>query len=268
MNLDDLLGHHVYVIAEIGGNHDGHLTTALRLIRKAKESGANAAKFQLFNPDTLYPGQHTEGSIDPAWLPTLHQEAKHLHIDLLCSVFDLDTLDEWLDTNPIGVKIASPEATDYDLLCAAASAGIPVLVSTGACTWHEVDAAHAVLADSHHALLHCVSSYPAPQLELNLAVIRGMATRYHVPVGFSDHTLDAETAPILAVAAGATIIEKHLTHNRAHEGPDHHYALQPAQFKRMVSAIRAVELMMGDGHKHPTPSENPADRRETLAQAA
>lgn len=251
----------IYVIAEIGGNHDGHLAQAQALIEQAAVAGADAAKFQLFKPDRLYPGSHTEGSISAGWMQTLKRTCEDFAVEFLCSVFCLDTLAAYVDTDPAAVKIASPEATDLALLTQAALTGVPLLVSTGAMGWPALDRSMRVLDGHDVALLHCVSAYPAPVRQMNLAVIPMMRKLYGVPVGLSDHTLHPWRAPLSAFGLGASIVEKHLTLDRSLKGPDHSYALTPGSFASMVRELRIAGHMHGDGVKRVQPSEDATDRR-------
>ncbi len=251
----------VLVIAEIGGNHDGSPDRAYMLIEAAAAAGADAVKFQLFNPDTLYPGKRTEGSIPARWLRPLSSFCESQGVVFGCSVFDVETLEQYLEIDPAWVKIASPEATNRVLLQAAANSGVPLLVSTGAMDEEMVDDTMDVLSGSEVTLLHCVSAYPADPLEMNLAAIGAMRDRYDVPVGLSDHTTNFFEVPMLAVAAGAAVIEKHLTLNKQSPGADHSFALDQFEFATMVAGIRVAESVLGDGVKVVQPSEDPTDRR-------
>lgn len=253
-------GQPVYVIAEIGSNHDDDLEQAKLLIRIAADCGANAAKFQLYRADELYPGHTTPHAVPDEWLPVLKQEAHEHGLEFLCSVFSRETLNAYMVIEPAAVKIASPEATNRTLLRAAAETGLPVIVATGATTIGQVEQARAIVG-SNLILLHCVSAYPAPASEMNLNVIREMQERCRVPVGLSDHTLERVVSE-LAVAAGASVIEKHLTLDRTLPGPDHGFSLEPRDFKAMVRSVRFVEAVMGDGVKRPKPSEDVTDRRQ------
>lgn len=258
-------GEPVYIVAEIGGNHDGNIDQAVTLIRAAAHAQADAAKFQFFDGTTLYPGEWTPGSIDPDWIPELQAECATNNLDFLCSVFSRDTLDTLLDragSNLAAVKIASPEATNHQLLDAAALTGLPLIVSTGAMNWHDLDRTMSILYGVEVVILHCVSAYPAMPDELNLRVIPAITRRYKVPAGFSDHTLDPYAAPLAAVAAGACLIEKHLTIDSRLDGPDHGFALEPDEFRNMVDTIREGEAMLGDGVKRVQQSEDPTDRRQ------
>lgn len=252
--------HQPYVIAEIGSNHGGDLREAIEYIKRAAWCGADAAKFQLFHPERLYPGQWTPGAIDEAWLPELDAACKASSVDFLCSVFDRDTLNAYLEVDPVAVKIASAESHDLALLDEVGATNRPVLVATGASTWSDVDKIAVTLADDDLVLLHCTSAYPAPDVEANVFVVRQLADDFLVPVGLSDHTLHGP-APALAVALGACVIEKHLTFNRTLPGPDHGFALEPGEFRQMVGDVRRVRALLGDGVKRVTASEDPTDRR-------
>lgn len=256
-------GHPTYIIAEVGSNHDGDLDRARELIGDAAEAGADCAKFQLYRADKLYPGTVTPGAVPDEWLPELKSACHEAGVEFMCSIFCFDTLAAYMRVAPAAIKIASPEATKTGLLMVARDMGVPVLASTGAMTLSQVKAAASTLRymSGDFALLHCVSAYPASLSELNLGAIRTIEHACRVPVGFSDHTLDDVTVPSLAVAAGACIIEKHLTWSRDAVGADHPFALEPAEFAAMVEAIRETERIMGDGVKRVQPSEDATDRR-------
>jgi N,N'-diacetyllegionaminate synthase len=251
----------VYVIAEIGGNHDGNIDQAYRLIQHAADAGADCCKFQFYRADKLYPGKVTDGAIPDWWLPELKRACHGEGVEFLCSVFCLETLYAYLEVEPAAVKIASPEATNDELLHAASC--LPMLVSTGALDWHGCYSVNQVLKAhcAEYALLHCVSAYPAELDHLGLRVIAEMIRRYRVPIGFSDHSLNPCLAPVVAVSLGACVIEKHLTLDRRSPGPDHSFALEPGEFLMMVDAVRAVPGVLGDGVKRVTPGEDATDRR-------
>jgi len=250
----------VYIIAEIGANHDGSIAQARDLIVAAATAGADAAKFQFFDAFELYPGKRTEGGIPREWLPKLQEFCQHEGVEFLCSVFSLDTLDAYLLIDPPAIKIASPEATNYPLLEEAAASGVPLLVSTGALFWEQLDVTVRRLLDTELVLLHCVSAYPAPPAHLNLRVIQAMQQRYGTLVGFSDHSL-VPLAPALAATLGACVIEKHLTLDRGLPGPDHGFALEPGEFELMVAEVHAANALLGSREKRVQPSEDPHDRR-------
>jgi len=153
-------------------------------------------------------------------------------------------------------KVASGEITNLFLLRELVSRGKPVFLSSGMSTLGEVDAALRVLRAGgiQTTVLHCTSAYPAPVEDVNLRALQTIRDVLDVPVGYSDHTISI-AVPVAAVALGAVVIEKHLTLDRSLPGPDHAASLEPADFARMVSAIRETGLAMGDGVKQPKPSE-------------
>ncbi len=186
------------------------------------------------------------------------------------------------------LKVGSGDLTNAPLLLKIARLNCDVILSTGMANLEEIDEALGTLAFGYTSaeeacrrrslealaseagrgalrekvtILHCISDYPARDEEINLRAIETLADRYDLPVGFSDHSTGI-AVPIAAVARGATCIEKHLTLDRSMPGPDHAASIEPAAFKAMVAGIRQVELALGDGKKHPTPSE-----RKTMAVA-
>lgn len=266
-----------FVIAEAGVNHDGDPGRAHRLIDAAADAGADAVKFQTFEPDALAaPGAPTadyqrlsgETSGDQhemllrlalpveAW-PSLQAHATERGIVFLSTPFD-DASAELLDRLDVPVfKIASGELTNLPFVQRLARRGRPLLVSTGMAEMVEVAAAvDAVTAagDPPLALLHCISSYPADPATANLRAILTLRSAFGVPVGWSDHSPGIEL-PIAATAIGASLVEKHLTLDREGAGPDHRASLEPDDFRAMVVGIRTVEVAMGSGEKTPAPAE-------------
>ncbi len=247
----------VEIIAEIGSNWNGDQDTAEDIFEAAAKCGADTVKFQHY-PDDRY-GPHVMSLDD---LDLFDDFARQMGVGFLCSVFDERTLNEYCEAcGPTRVKIASPELTDHRLLGACADAGLDVVLSTGMSTEHQiVEAVHVIESKGAKVtLLHCVSSYPAPPEEMNLRAMRRLSR--HGPVGFSDHTLDPVVAPVMAVALGATVIEKHFTLDTSQDGPDHFNSLDPRDFREMAYSVRLAESMLGDGRKRVMPSEDPTDRR-------
>lgn len=243
----------VEVIAEIGSNWQGDLKVLGHLSEAAAQAGADTVKVQHYMPEL---GPHP-------FTPTLLAGAKGVveshGLKFLASVFDLRTLQEYRDAcQPTRVKIASPELTHDHLL--RELGGLEVLLSTGASGWRLVEHAMEVVP-TPLTLLHCVSAYPAPPEEMNVSVISDLLEISGCPVGLSDHTLDPATAPVMAVALGATVIEKHMTLDRTLDGPDQSYALEPDEFAFMVEKVRLAAIMVGDGEKRPMPSEDVSARR-------
>ncbi|HYO44874.1 MAG TPA: N-acetylneuraminate synthase family protein [Candidatus Limnocylindrales bacterium] len=267
----------VFVIAEGGVNHNGDVALARRLIDAAAAAGADAVKFQTFDPVALAAagaptaGYQRRAGVEAAdqremlqrlALPTsawaeLQACARTRGLVFLSTPFD-DGSAELLDR--LGVpafKVGSGELTNTPFITRLARRGRPMLVSTGMADLVEVAAAvDAVRAggDVPLALFHCVSSYPASPSDANLRAIETMRRAFGVPVGWSDHTPGVELA-LAAVAAGATLVEKHLTTDRTLPGPDHQASLEPDAFAAMVAGIRAVEAALGSGVKAPVEAE-------------
>jgi N,N'-diacetyllegionaminate synthase len=267
----------VFVIAEAGVNHDGDPNVAHALVDEAADAGADCVKFQTFDPSALaaadaptaeYQRAAGVGDSDQramltrlalpldAW-PALQAHAAERGIVFLSSPFDAPSADLLDRLGVPAFKVASGELTNIPFLVSLAHRGRPLLVSTGMADMLEVAAALDAIADSGDppvALLHCVSSYPADPTDANLRAIATMRATFGVPVGWSDHTTGLEL-PLAAVAAGAALIEKHLTLDRTRPGPDHRASLEPAAFRDMVAGIRLVEGAMGSGDKVPAAAE-------------
>jgi sialic acid synthase SpsE len=253
---------HTYVIAEISSNHDTILYRAKDLLYKAKESGADAVKFQMFRADSLsqrrtapeYWRTYKANEMPDSWLPILKKDADDLGMDFLCTAYDawgIDTVDPYVDKH----KISSFEAQDHTYLARIAQTGKPSILSTGMMTLDQVEDSARVLG-TPWAILHCTSAYPAPIDQANLQVISTLkAVGWSSRAGLSDHT-PGITCPVAAVALGATVIEKHYTDDRSRVGPDHAVSVEPSEFRTMVTMIREVEQALGDGTKRPQASES------------
>jgi len=256
-------GYPVYIIAELSANHRGSYDEAVELVEAAKEAGADAVKLQTYTPDTmtididsdlfrhrdgLWVGRtlyelYSEACMPWEWQPKLKKLADGLDIDLFSSPFDETAVDFLEKMSVPAYKIASFELVDIPLIEYAAAKGKPMILSTGMATMEEIEEAVAVAKKagaSQVALLKCTSAYPAPPDEMNLGAIPYLQERFRLPVGLSDHTAGIEM-PVSAIALGACIIEKHFTISRANPSPDSAFSLEPAEFKEMVAAIRAVK---------------------------
>ncbi len=268
----------VFIIAEAGVNHNGDLQMALGLCEAAKASGADAVKFQTFRAeDLVVPGAPTAdyqakatGAQDQfAMLRGLElsreqHEAIKAHcdsigIEFFSTPFSVDAVDMLVELGVKRIKLSSGELTHRALVAHAAAQNLPLLVSTGMATMDEIREALEWICQARGHLddvtvFHCTSAYPAPDSALNLTAIVSMARDLGVTIGYSDHSLGIE-ADLAAVALGATVIEKHLTLDNALPGPDHSASLEPAEFARMVTGIRRVSAMLGDGIKVPTAEE-------------
>lgn len=268
----------VLVIAEAGVNHNGDLELAHRLVDAAADAGADVVKFQTFDPEALaapdaptaeYQRTAGEGAgqremlsrlalPDHAWA-ALQRHAGERGLTFLSTPFD-DGSAELLDRLDVpAFKVGSGELTNTPFLERLARRGRPILLSTGMADMVEVAAAVDAIELSGSgglALLHCVSAYPARPEHANLRAIETLRAAFAVPTGWSDHTPGSEL-PMLAVAAGASVVEKHLTLDRSLDGPDHAASLDPAAFAAMVAGVRLAEAALGDGVKQPVDAERP-----------
>ena len=267
----------VYVIAEAGVNHNGDVDAAVRMIKVAAEAGADAVKFQAFRADNLasraapladYQKKSVKTArtqrtmlsgleLPQAAFARLKKACEAESVDFLVSPFDLDSLRMLYDLGVTAVKVASPEMTDTPLLEEIAAHKAAALVSTGGATLAEVKTAMAVLRGGvlkDIALFHCVTAYPAPYDQSNLRAIASLADYFRVPVGYSDHSPGIHIG-VAAVAAGATLLEKHFTLDRKLPGPDQALSLEPSELHSFVSAVRQVERALGDGVKRTQPAE-------------
>jgi len=282
-------GERTLVVAEIGVNHDGSEVRAIELVGAAKAAGADAVKLQLFKAQRLmhrsiaFARYQAERVTDHSPIEMLRRyelsdaaahrvvaairRAKLLPVVTPFSPGDLDLVRQ---LKPAFIKIASPDLVNPVLLGAAAKLGRPMMVSTGAATMAEISQTVAWLRKwkASFALLHCISSYPVPSDQAHLAWINEFARRWDVCVGYSDHTTEP-LAGALAVAAGAMIVEKHLTYNRSAVGPDHYASFDPAEFAAYVRAIRDAEKMLGRGDRLVLPIERDVRRvsRQSLVLA-
>lgn len=274
-----------FVIAEIGVNHNGSLDLALQLVDAAAAAGAQAAKFQTFKADAITARntatvayQKSAGGDDQhAMLRKLelsdedHRKiAAHCAqrgIEFMSTAFDAASLDLLCDIGIRRIKVPSGEVTNVPYLEDCARRGLPIILSTGMADLDEVRAAVGILKEAMPpslrqdtadlpplVVLHCTSAYPTALDDVNLAAMTTMAAELDVPIGYSDHT-QGILVPPLAVAAGALVIEKHVTLDRTMAGPDHAASLEPGELKSMVGSIAVVEAIMGDGRKLPRPAE-------------
>lgn len=256
-------GQPVFIVAEIGVNHDGSVDRAVELVRHAKAAGADAVKLQVFCSDTLVhrsaefaayqkdrvgaagPAEMLrQYELDDAALATIADAAAGLDIAVICTPFSRSDVSRAAAVSA-AIKIASPDIVNRLLLMDAIVTGLPMIVSTGATTAAEISSAVRWMSDqdAQFALLHCVSNYPVEEVDAQLCWIQELA-EYGVPVGYSDHVSDP-VAGALSVAFGASIIEKHLTYDSSAAGPDHSASLEPAAMADYVRRIRQAERMMG-----------------------
>ncbi|MDT2820804.1 N-acetylneuraminate synthase [Enterococcus devriesei] len=264
----------VYVIAEVGVNHNGSLDLALESIDKAKECGADAVKFQTFNTNRLtskkapmakYQKDNTKNEetqydmlkkleLTKTDFFKIKRHCEVQQIDFLSTPFDEDSAAFLKEIGVEGFKIGSGDLTNLPFLRKLDMYGLPILLSTGMSTIDEVKEAMDCFTDSQVTILHCTSNYPAASEDINLLAINTLKKAFEVPVGYSDHSLGYDVG-ICSVAMGARVIEKHFTLDTNLPGPDHKASLNPEDFKVFVDHIRNAEIFLGDGIKRPMPSE-------------
>ena len=267
------------IIAEAGVNHNGDIALAKQLIDAAATAGADIVKFQTFNANRLvtrtakkanYQAQttnSTESQHDMLRLLELTEAMHHeliahctlRNISFLSTGFDIESVDLLLSLGQECFKIPSGEITNLPYLRHIGQLGKTIILSTGMATMGDIEVAIEVLEQagtprSMLTVLHCTTEYPAPMAEVNLRAMQSINKAFDVAVGYSDHTEGIEVA-IAAVAMGATVIEKHFTLDRNLPGPDHQASLEPLDLTAMVTAIRNIEVALGDGIKRLTPSE-------------
>ncbi len=267
------------IIAEAGVNHNGDIKLAKKLIDVAVNAGADFVKFQTFNADRLathaakkadYQAQATDRNetqhemlrrleLTPAMHHELIAHCKMRKIGFFSTGFDIESVDFLASLGQNLFKIPSGEITNLPYLRHIGRLGKPIILSTGMSNMPEIESAIKALEQagtprSKITVLHCTTEYPTPICDVNLRAMKSIQTELGVAIGYSDHTLGIEVA-VAAVAMGATVIEKHFTLDRNLPGPDHKASLEPAELKAMVSAIRNIEIALGDGVKQLAPSE-------------
>lgn len=269
-------GHAPYVIAEVGINHGGDAGLAEKLVLLAAEAGADAVKLQAFrtelflSPSSQYFGILKSAELEPEALARLATVARKRGIVLISSVFDEPSADTVAALGMPAFKIASGDLNNLPLLRHVAKFGRPMLLSSGGGTIGEIETALAavreVSPDLQIAVFHCVSHYPTKAEDANLAAIAPMLRQLGIPTGFSDHTVGTAGA-VAAVALGASIIEKHFTHDREAPGPDHQLSSDPAEFRRLCADVKIAYAAIGSARKAPveTQSHIQAIRRSPVA---
>ena len=268
------------VIAEVGVNHNGDLDIARRMVDAAITAGVDVVKFQAFRSEkeiskfaakTPYQMETTSQrgnqlemckalELSGPALRELKDFCKTRGVSFLCAAFDFDSVDLLVDELKVhSLKIASSEVTNLPLLEYIGSRRVAAVLSSGASTLAEVGIALECLRKAgcpECALLHCVSSYPAPHSEMNLRAMQTMRTAFGIPVGLSDHTVGI-AVPIAAAALGACAVEKHFTLDRNMEGPDHRASVEPDELAVLVAGVRIANEALGRPIKEPSLCEMP-----------
>ena len=261
----------VYIIAEMSANHCGDKETARKIIKSAKECGADAVKLQTYTADTMtidcrsenfkvsggtlwddkyYYDLYKEAHTPWEWQAELKKYADGIGVELFSTPFDNSAVDFLASINVPKYKIASFEAIDYPLVRYAASKMKPMIISAGVSTFEEIQEVINICksaGNSDITILKCTSAYPAQLEDMNLITIKDMIEKFStqgVKTGLSDHSMSIEPA-VVAVALGATVIEKHFTLDRKLGGADAAFSLEPQEFKAMVGAVRNAEQALG-----------------------
>jgi N-acetylneuraminate synthase len=264
----------IYVIAEIGINHNGDLELAKKLIDAAYISGCDAVKFQKRTPELCTPQKYRNVQRDTPWgimtyleyrervelgkdaYDEIDRYCRDKKVDWFASPWDEPSVDFLERYEPVCYKIASASVTDLPLLHRIAATRRPVILSTGMSTIDQIDAAVEVLGNDRLLVAHSTSSYPCKPGELNLRVIDTLKERYGCPVGYSGHEVGLQTT-LAAVVLGACFVERHITLDRAMWGTDQAASIEPGGLVRLVRDIRVIESALGDGVKQVYESEKP-----------
>jgi len=254
-------GKKVFIIAEIGVNHEGNFEKCVNLFKKAKFSGADAVKLQTVNPDYSYAkgtksyNEFKDTDFSDQQYSKLKKIANKLNLVFFSTPGSLLEVDRIIKIGAQAIKISSGLSTNLPLIKYASEKKLPLIISTGMAYKNEIkEALNSTGSNKRVAILKCTSLYPAPDDSLNISSINELKSLFNTVVGFSDHTLD-DLSCISAVAAGAKIIEKHFTLNKNKFGKDHKISLEPREFKIMVDKIRRVEKMLGSQKVKPNHKE-------------
>lgn len=273
-------GHPCYIVAEMSGNHGGSLEKALELIKRAKDTGADAVKLQTYTADSITLNSNKPDFQIPSgnpwsdnkllyslyekaqtpyeWHAPIFKYAESIGITVFSSPFDFTAVELLESLNTPAYKIASPEITDIPLIKLIASKKKPVILSSGMSRKGDLDLAiKTIRAEGNNQiiLLKCTSSYPALPENMNLKTIPAMAETYNCLSGISDHSLGI-VAPVVAVSLGAHFIEKHYIDDKTQESVDSFFSLDQKEFTEMVQAVRTAEKVMGKINFDPTEDVN------------
>jgi N-acetylneuraminate synthase len=269
--------HPCYIIAEIGSNFDGSLQKAKKLIKLAKDCGANAVKFQSFKTDLLLSKNgfdkknafqakwkksvwktYQDAEFPRKWHKILNDFSKKNSIQFFTSPWDFEAVELLKELDVPVIKIGSGDITYFEMLKRVGKTGKPIILATGASNMKEVEDAVKIIKSTGNKkiiLLHSVVQYPSPIQEANLNALETLRKKFNLNVGYSDHS-PGSLIVLSSVVLGAKIIEKHFTIDPKSMGPDHPHSMDPKSFKKMIDNIRTIEKSMGDGKKNPVHSEN------------
>lgn len=276
-------GQAVFIIAEVGVNHNGSILMAKELIDAAKSAGADAVKFQMCDPDEMVvksapkaayqektAGHESHyGMLERLYFgmkehKVLKAYAKKKDIIFFSTPFSIKDARELIKLRMPAMKVGSSDTNNLPQLRIIAGAKVPIIFSTGMSTLKEVKTSLNAIKKAggkNIIVLHCTTAYPTADADVNLRAMVTMKNSLHLPVGYSDHTPGTDVA-VAAVALGACMIEKHITLSKKLHGPDHFASLEPDEFSALVRAVRRTEHILGTGIKGPTGGE------KTIAKVA
>ena len=272
-------GQPAYIIAEIGINHNGNLEIAKEMIDAAVHAGADAVKFQKRTPEVSTPPEQQKQMRETPWgyityldyrLKVEFDNAQYREIDRHCkekgiawlvSVWDESSVQFMERFDTPAYKVPSASLTDHTLLKHVRKTGKPMIISTGMSTMAQIHKAIDVVGDENLAIMHCTSTYPCEPEELNLKMVETLRKEFpNNPIGYSGHEVGLVPSAV-AVALGASMVERHLTLDRAMWGSDQAASVEPGGFERLVKYIRVTEASLGDGVKKVYDSEKPSIAR-------
>jgi N-acetylneuraminate synthase len=278
-------GHPVYVIAEIGLNHNGDIKLAKQLIDAAALAGCDAVKFQKRTPELCVPPEQRDIRRETPWGEMTYMDYRYrvefgkeefAEIDRYCkdkgiawfaSCWDEPSVDFIEQFDPPCYKMASASLTDDRLFKHTVATGKPIILSTGMSTMEEIEHAVSLCNPEKLVILHATSTYPCKPEELNLRVIPVLQAKFDAPIGYSGHEVGLQTT-LAAVSLGACVVERHITLDRAMWGSDQAASVEPSGFHRLVRDIRVIEKAMGDGIKRVYDSELPIRKKLRRVGAA
>jgi sialic acid synthase SpsE len=283
----------LYIIAEIGSSHRGDRPRMREMVHAAAESGADCLKTQWIYAHEILPKnagsiklpngeldifqQFLNLELDQDFYWEMKDLSEELGMDWTASPFGPKSASEIISLDPPWIKVASPELNYFSLLIQLGESSIPLILSTGVSTLEDISESVKHIPHSEVGLMHCITSYPAPEEEYNLAVIPSFQRLFSLPSGLSDHSLSPIDLPLLASSVGAAFLEKHFTLDKNDGGMDDPIALDPKDFRRMTQTIRSFEgqtpsektsfldqhipperqkTILGDGRKNVSPSES------------
>ncbi|MEI6290878.1 MAG: N-acetylneuraminate synthase family protein [Chloroflexota bacterium] len=266
-------GHPVYVIAEIGINHNGDLNIATEMIKAAAHAGANAVKFQKRTPEVCTPPEQQIQMRETPWgyityldyrykvefneeqYREIERHCRERKIDWMASVWDEPSVDFMEKFDTPAYKVPSASLTDHKLMKSVRKTGKPVIISTGMSTMEQIHKGVNAVGEENLVIMHCTSTYPCEPEELNLRMIETLRKEFpNTPIGYSGHEVGLVPSAV-AIALGATSIERHITLDRAMWGSDQAASVEPGGFEKLVKYIRVTEAGLGDGVKKVYESE-------------